>query len=130
MPLRRPSLIHCFAWATLTCLGVASAWAEDAAPDATKVAAAVQVMADLTLIDSACHGEAVNFGIALGFLARQGVSTTSVLPGGSERAAFEHDVQTRRASFDHDALCGEIADNYAEALPGSVTLPTGTIRGR
>lgn len=131
MPLRPcPVPIRHLLCAVLASLGAAAARADDAAPGEARQAAALQVMADLTLIDGTCHGEAVNFGIAFGFVAQQGLSESAILPGGAQRAAFERALRSRRASFGPDELCGVIADNYAEALPGSVTVPTGTTRTR
>ena len=83
---------------------------------------ALQVLADLTLIDGACRDESVNFGIGFRFAVEKGLPELAVLPGGSRRTEFESVLRARRASFDHDELCGEIAENYAEALPGSVSI--------
>lgn len=82
---------------------------------------ALEVLADLMLIDSACRDVTVNFGAVFRFAADQGVTAVAVLPGGAQRPAFERVLRERRANFGRDELCGEIADNYAEALPGSVT---------
>ena len=87
---------------------------------------ALQVLADLTLIDGACRDETVNFGVGFRFAAAEGVPELSYMPGGSRRTEFESLLRVRRASFDHDELCGEIAANYAEALPGSVSIRPGT----
>lgn len=86
----------------------------------------IQVLADITLIDGACRDDAVNFGVAFRFAAQQGVPDVSVMPGGSRRAEFEAALRSRGASFGKDELCGEIAANYAEALPGSVIRRPGT----
>ena len=87
---------------------------------------ALQVLADLTLIDGACRDETVNFGVGFRFAVENGVPELTVLPGGSRRIEFESVLRARRANFDHDELCGEIAANYAEALPGSVSIRPGT----
>ena len=82
---------------------------------------AIEVLADLTLIDATCHDVTVNFGAGFRFAAGQGLAAVAVLPGGAQRPAFDRVLRERRASFGRDELCGEIAENYAEALPGSVT---------
>lgn len=85
----------------------------------------LQVMADLTLIDGACPDDVVNFGTVFRFTAENGVPGVEMMPGGPRRSAFETVLRARRASFDRDELCGEIAANYAEALPGSVGFRPG-----
>lgn len=87
---------------------------------------AVQVLADITLIDGACRDDAVNFGVVFRFAAQKGVADVTIMPGGLRRAEFEAALRSRSATFGKDELCGEIAANYAEALPGSVTLKTGS----
>ena len=86
----------------------------------------LRVLADLTLIDGACPNDVVNFGTVLRFTAGKGVPGVDMLPGGPRRSEFEAVLRARRASFDQDELCGEIAANYAEALPGSVGLRPGS----
>ena len=91
------------------------------AGESTPMTDAIQVLADLTLIDGACRDDAVNFGIAFRFAAEKGVHDVSIMPGGARRSEFEAALHSRGATFGKDELCGEIAANYAEALPGSVT---------
>ena len=98
----------------------APAWAGEAGLRGER-ADAIEVLADLTLIDGTCRDVTVNFGTGFRFAADQGVTAVAVLPGGAQRSTFERVLRERRASFGRDELCGEIADNYAEALPGSVT---------
>ena len=82
---------------------------------------ALEVMADLTLIDNTCRDLVVDFGIGFRFAATQGIDATAILPGGARRTEFEAVLQNRQESFGRDELCGRMAQNYAEALPGSVT---------
>lgn len=115
LPYPPRHLFGCAAAALLLGLGGAARAGDSPRADA------LNVLADLTLIDGTCRDMTVNFGAGLRFAADQGVTAGAVLPGGAQRAAFERILRERRASFGRDELCGEIAANYAEALPGSVT---------
>jgi hypothetical protein len=112
----------------MVCLAAAALFAAGATPAragapaaAGERADALEVLADLTLIDGTCRDVTVNFGAGFRFASDQGIAAVAVLPGGPQRSAFERVLRERRASFGRDELCGEIAENYAEALPGSVT---------
>ncbi|MCW6508042.1 hypothetical protein [Lichenifustis flavocetrariae] len=103
-------------------LGCNAGRARDADSPTTSAATdALEVLADLTMIDGTCRDLVVNFGIGFRFAAAQGVAATAILPGGARRAEFEAVLQNRQGNFGRDDLCGRMAQNYAEALPGSVT---------
>ena len=94
--------------------------ADDRAP-AQGPGDALQVIADLTLIDGGCRNVVVDFGIGFRFAALQGLTVSSILPTGSRRDEFVAALARRGESFNHDELCHDVAGNYADALPGSVT---------
>ncbi len=90
----------------------------------------LQVVADITLIDGTCSHVLVNFGVVFRFAAQRGLEMSAIMPSGSQRDDFERILRTREAGFDHGELCGQVAENYAEALPGSITDLSSRAMGR
>ena len=122
-PRRRPTALGLASGLSLA-FAFAVAGEAHAADDGSKgnsLGDALQVIADVTLIDGSCKDVTVNFGAVFRFAAQQGLAISSVMPTGSRRADFERVLQARQVSFDRDELCGQVALNYAEALPGSIT---------
>ncbi len=85
--------------------------------------AAIQLLADVTLIDGLCQNTTVRFGAAFKIAASDGLAIADVLPGGRLRRRFEAALQSRTAETPREELCGALATDYAAAVPGLVSHP-------
>ena len=116
MPSIRPRRL---VLAALCCGSLASVGlaAGDAPPD---VADAVQLLADVTLIDGECRNVAVNFGQAFQAALAMGLRASEVMPTGGRRPAFEAAMRSRFAATPHEDLCESLAKGYAARVPGVI----------
>lgn len=104
------------AWATV--------WpGRGAAKPADPREAAIQMLADVTLIDLQCRDLTVTFGTAFGRAAAEGLDVATVLPGEPLRPRFEAALRRRMAETPREQLCGTLAKDYAAAMPGLVSQP-------
>ena len=84
-------------------------------------AEALQVLADVVLIESQCRTLAVDYGRLFDFAERNGISPMAIMPTGERRAAFEADYGRRAREMRPDRLCGDLAAARAIAIPGVFT---------
>ena len=105
------------ALAVLFC-GLASAAGLAADTAAPPPADAIQMLADVTLIDGECSNVTVDFGRAFQAAAAMGLRAVDVMPTGALRPAFEVAARSRFARTPHDDLCGALAKHYGEQVPG------------
>ena len=82
---------------------------------------ALQVMADIVLIESRCGGLNVDYGKAFAFLQRNGIDPVDIMPTGTRRAAFDADIRRRAAPTDDGALCADLAAQRQADVPGVFT---------
>lgn len=82
---------------------------------------AMQVMADVILIEAHCRNLLVDNTRAYGFARRNGIEPTDILPSGPRRAAFEAAMRRREAASDEAELCGHLAAERAADIPGVFT---------
>lgn len=82
---------------------------------------AIQMLADITLIDAACRTRNANFGMAYAAVEQHGVRVIDLLPGGARRAAFMAAYVHRDQELAHDELCGSFALRYETQMPGLFT---------
>ena len=106
----------------LLLIGSACAGSAVARP-ATPREAAIQRLADVTLIDLQCRGVTVMFGTAFRMAASEGLNVADVMPGGPLRARFDADMRRRTVETPQEELCGALAKDYATAVPGLVLQP-------
>ncbi len=99
-----------------SCLPAASA-GQPGGPDAE----ALQVLADVVLIESRCQTLMVDYGRLFDFAEREGISPMAVMPAGERRAAFEAAYAWRAREMRPDRLCGDLAAARAAAVPGVFT---------
>ena len=97
-------------------LGFGPAWvAETRAAPAHD---AMQVMADIVLIESRCGGLNIDYGKAFAFLQKNGIDPADIMPTGPRRPAFDADYRRRSASTDDGALCADLAAQRQADIPG------------
>ncbi len=89
-----------------------------AAPAVPVPADAVQLLADVTLMDGTCKQVAVDFGRAFQVADAMGLRASDVMPSGRLRAAFEAATRTRLAQTSPTELCEEVAKAYVDRVPG------------
>lgn len=80
---------------------------------------AIQVIADVTAIQTRCWKLVVRPGIAFAYGETKGVRMIEVLPGGRLRSAFDR-AFAETAKLDDELLCGAVAFGYANNLPGVI----------
>ncbi len=103
--------------------GLVPGVAPGAAGPSRPVTAAVQLLADVTLIDAQCRGVAVFFGSAFRIAAAQGLDVADVMPGSRLRRLFEAAMARRAAATSREELCGALATDYAAAMPDLMSRP-------
>ena len=79
---------------------------------------AMQIMADVVLIESRCGSLNVDYGKAFAFLQRNGIDPADIMPTGPRRQAFDADYRRRSASTDDGALCADLAAQRQADIPG------------
>ena len=113
-------------WAGLIVLGMSGSGqgvtATDSGPS-NEVEPAIQMLADLTLIDGQCRGMTVIFGQAFRAGEAKGLSATDIMPTGPLRERFEAAYLRRYRETTQAELCGELADRYSAEIPGVLTRP-------
>jgi hypothetical protein len=110
-------IVRKLALAVLFCaLASAAGLATDSA--APPSADAIQMLADVTLIDGECRDVTVDFGRAFHAAAAMGLRAVDVMPTGTLRPAFEAAARSRFAKTSHEDLCGDLARSYGERVPG------------
>jgi hypothetical protein len=80
---------------------------------------AIQVIADVTAIQTRCWNLVVRPGVAFAYGETKGVRMIEVLPGGRLRGAFDR-AFAETAKLDNELLCGAVAYGYANNLPGVI----------
>ena len=116
-PLRSRTLIlAALIGARLSASSLAAATASPPPPDA------IQMLADVTLLDGECRNVEVNFGRAFQAADAMGLRAVDVMPTGPYRAAFEAAARTRLSDTPHDDLCEAVARAYAARVPGILRL--------
>ena len=84
-------------------------------PSQTK---AVQLLADVTLIDSECRKVNANFGVAFRYAEEQGVHAVDIMPLGRHRAEFQSASDRRLSTTAPDELCGSFMLQYERDFLG------------
>ena len=79
---------------------------------------ALQVLADVVLIEARCRTLNVDYGRLFGFAESQGLDPVDVMPTGARRAAFEAVTRSRERQMGTDQLCGPLAADRAALIPG------------
>lgn len=107
--------------ASLVVLGYSPPSVSSTAGSATQ-AQAMQLLADVTLIDSECRNLNAVFGMAFRYAEERGIHMTDVMPMGARRAEFQAAYDRRLEATAHEDLCGSLARQYDEEFPGLFTL--------
>jgi hypothetical protein len=107
--------------ALLTLAGPLTARAAEA--DDSTLSPAIQMLADVALIDHECRNVGVVFGKAFQASETQGVPVLDVMPGGPLRPSFEAAYRLRFATASHEDLCGSVAARHAAEIPGLFAAP-------
>ena len=92
-----------------------AAEAQTAAPTETS---ALQVMADITVIDSHCRGVTVYYDALFRYGEDHDIVSSSVMPLGSRRRAFEAAMAWRLANVSAGELCTDVIGRDDDAAPG------------
>ena len=79
---------------------------------------AIQVLADVTLVDSQCRKVNADFGVAFRYAEQQGVHPADVMPLGRHRTAFQAASDLRRDTTPLEELCGAFMLQYERDFPG------------
>jgi hypothetical protein len=79
---------------------------------------AIQVLADVTLIDSQCRKVSADFGLAFRYAEEQGVRGVDVMPLGRRRASFDAASEHRLGTTPVAELCGSLLQRYVQNFPG------------
>ena len=79
---------------------------------------AIQMLADVTLVDSQCKKVNANFGVAFGYAQEQGVHPADIMPLGRHRAEFQSASDRRLSTMPLNELCGSFTLQYERDFPG------------
>lgn len=90
-------------------------------PRPTVEGGAMQVLADVVLIESRCRQLNVDYGKLFAFAERNGIRPTDIMPAGERHAAFATAYQRRSKETANDRLCGALAAERDAILPGVFT---------
>ena len=82
---------------------------------------ALQVLADVVLIESRCRTLDVDQDKLFAFAERNGINPVDILPTGERRAAFEAAYGRRVREMSPEQLCGDLAAARAATIPGVFT---------
>ena len=82
---------------------------------------ALQVLADVVLIESECRQINVDYGKLFAYAERNGIRPVEIMPMGERRAAFDADYRRRARETQGDRLCGALAEERDAIVPGVFT---------
>jgi hypothetical protein len=82
---------------------------------------ALQVLADVVLIEAECRALNVDYGKLFAFAERNGIRPVDIMPLGERRAAFDIAYQRRAREFRGDRLCGALAQERDAVIHGVFT---------
>lgn len=83
---------------------------------------AMQVLADVMLIDRRCRDITADFGALSRYAEAHGIPSSSILPLGRSRQSFET-AAASRARMPNEELCTVVAEQAEEAAPGVLAGP-------
>ena len=84
-------------------------------------AEALQVMADVVLVESRCGTLNVDYGKLFAYAETHGIRPIEIMPTGERRAAFEAATRKRVAEMPPARLCSELAADRDAVIPGIFT---------
>ena len=87
-------------------------------PRASAADEALQVLADVVLIEAECRGLNVDYGKLFAYAERNGIRPVEIMPLGERRAAFDAAFRRRARDAKGERLCGELAQERAATVPG------------
>ena len=82
---------------------------------------AMQVLADVVLIEAECRALNVDYGKLFAFAERNGIPPVEIMPLGERRPAFDAAYRRRAREVKGDRLCGALAQQRDAAIPGVFT---------
>ena len=82
---------------------------------------ALQVLADVALIESQCRQLNVDYGKLFAYAERNGIRPVEIMPLGERRAAFDAAYRRRAREVQGDRLCGTLAQARDAVIPGVFT---------
>ncbi len=91
------------------------------APGAAEVTEAMQVVADVVLVESVCRRLSVDYGRLFAFADQNGIRPVDVMPLGERRGAFEAATRKRVKEMRPDRICSDLAADREGVIPGVFT---------
>lgn len=82
---------------------------------------ALQVVADIVLIESECRALNVDYGKLFAYAESNGIRPVEIMPLGERRAAFDAAYRRRARETRGDQLCGALAQERDAVIPGVFT---------
>ena len=82
---------------------------------------ALQVLADVVLIEAECREMDVDYGRLFAYAERNGIRPVEIMPLGERRAAFDAAYRRRAREMRGDRLCGALAQDRDAIVPGVFT---------
>ena len=82
---------------------------------------ALQVVADIMLIESECRALDVDYGKLFAYAESNGIRPVEIMPLGERRAAFDAAYRRRARDTGGDRLCGDLAQERDAVIPGVFT---------
>ena len=82
---------------------------------------ALQVLADVVLIESECRELGVDYGKLFAYAESNGIRPVEIMPLGERRAAFDAATRRRAREMQGDRLCGALAQGRDAVIPGVFT---------
>ena len=79
---------------------------------------ALQVLADVVLIEAQCRTLSVDYDRLFAFAESKGIASVDIMPTGPRRAAFEAAYRARARDTATEGLCGPLAAERAALIPG------------
>lgn len=114
-----------FAVSVLSAAGALALWQPAASAGQARPPAigddALQVLADIVLIESECRAFNVDYGKLFAFAERNGIRPVEIMPLGERRAAFDAAYRRRARETQADRLCGALAQERDAMIPGVFT---------
>ena len=84
-------------------------------------AEALQVLADVVLVESRCGTLNVDYGKLFAYAETHGIRPVEIMPTGERRAAFEAATRKRIADTPPARLCSDLAAERDAVIPGVFT---------
>lgn len=114
-----------FAVSVASAIGALALWQPTASAGQARPPAvsddALQVLADVVLIEAECRALNVDYGKLFAFAERNGIRPVDIMPLGERRAAFDAAYQRRAREVRGDRLCGALAQERDAVIPGVFT---------